>query len=81
MTANVRSLVRMMPKRVEDASDPDNYNVPHTAVTYLMNADGGDMAHFLDGADVEHVANKMRDLRASILPAEERCGSRPDPQR
>jgi protein SCO1/2 len=49
-------------RRVEDASDPGNYTVPHTAVTYLMNADGGYLAHFLDGTDVEQMASRIREL-------------------
>jgi protein SCO1/2 len=60
----VKLRFRVFAQRVEDASDPDNYNVPHTAVTYLMSADGGYMAHFLDGTDVEQIANKMRELLA-----------------
>jgi protein SCO1 len=58
----VKLRFRVFARRVEDASDPDNYNVPHTAVTYLMNADGGYMAHFLDGTDVEQMVNKIREL-------------------
>jgi protein SCO1/2 len=60
----VKLRFRVFARRVEDASDPDNYNVPHTAVTYLMNADGGYVTHFLDGTDVEHMANKIRELLA-----------------
>jgi hypothetical protein len=29
-----------------------------------MSADGGYMAHFLDGTDVEQMANKIRELLA-----------------
>jgi protein SCO1/2 len=58
----VKLRFRVFARRVEDRSDPGNYNVPHTAVTYLMNADGGYMAHFLDGTDVEQMVNKIREL-------------------
>jgi protein SCO1/2 len=58
----VKLRFRVFARRVEDASDPGNYNVPHTAVTYLMNADGGYVAHFLDGADVEQIANRIQEL-------------------
>jgi protein SCO1 len=60
----VKFRFRVFARRVEDAFDPGNYNVPHTAVTYLMSADGGYMAHFLDGTDVEQMANKIRELLA-----------------
>lgn len=60
----VKLRFRVFARRVDDASDPDNYNVPHTAVTYLMNADGGYMAHFLDGTDVEKMASRIRELLA-----------------
>jgi protein SCO1 len=60
----VKLRFRVFARRVQDGCDPDNYNVPHTAVTYLMNADGGYVAHFLDGTDVEQMANKIRELLA-----------------
>jgi protein SCO1/2 len=58
----VKLRFRVFARRVEDASDPGNYNVPHTAVTYLMNADGGYLAHFLDGTDVEQMVSRIREL-------------------
>jgi protein SCO1/2 len=58
----VKLRFRVFAQRVEDGSDPGNYNVPHTAVTYLMNADGGYLAHFLDGTDVEHMADRIQEL-------------------
>jgi protein SCO1/2 len=58
----VKLRFRVFAQRVDDASDPDNYTIPHTAVTYLMNADGGYLAHFLDGSDVEQIANRIREL-------------------
>jgi protein SCO1/2 len=60
----VKLRFRVFARRVEDASDPDNYNVPHTAVTYLISAEGGHMTHFLDGTDVEQIASKIRELLA-----------------
>jgi protein SCO1/2 len=60
----VKLRFRVFARRVEDASDPGGYNVPHTAVTYLMNSDGGYMANFLDGTDGEQMANKIRELLA-----------------
>ena len=60
----VKLRFRVFAQRVEDTANPDNYNVPHTAVTYLMNADGGYVAHFLDGTGVEQMANKIQELIA-----------------
>jgi protein SCO1 len=56
--------LRVFARRVEDTSDPQRYNVPHTAVTYLMKPDGGYLAHWLDGTDVEKMANKIEELLA-----------------
>jgi protein SCO1/2 len=58
----VKLRFRVFAQRVDNASDPGNYNVPHTAVTYLMSADGGYMAHFLDGTDVGEMAERIREL-------------------
>jgi protein SCO1 len=60
----VKFRFRVFARRVEDASDPGNYNVPHTAVTYLMNSDGCYMAHFLDGTDIEQMAGRIQELLA-----------------
>jgi protein SCO1/2 len=60
----VKLRFRVFAHRVADASDPANYNVPHTAVTYLMNPDGGYMAHFLDGTDVDRLVARIRELIA-----------------
>ena len=60
----VKLRFRVFARRVEDGSDPGNYNVPHTAVTYLMDADGGYRAHFLDGTDAEQMASRIQKLLA-----------------
>jgi protein SCO1 len=58
----VKLRFRVFAQRVEDASDPGSYNVPHTAVTYLMNVGGGYVAHFLDGTNVEQMAGRIQEL-------------------
>ena len=39
---------KVFAQRRETPDDPEGYDVPHTAIAYLLGPDGGYVAHFLD---------------------------------
>ena len=55
---------RVFAERRPDAGDPDGYGVPHTAITYLIGADGLYLGHFLDGGGAAELAERIAALLA-----------------
>lgn len=43
-------------RRREDPDEPDGYALPHSALTYLIGADGEYVHHWLDSATVDDIA-------------------------
>lgn len=46
----------------EDADADENYDVPHTAMTFVLGADGGYLTHFGEGANVDTIVARLRSL-------------------
>jgi protein SCO1 len=46
----------------EDPDERGDYDVPHTAMTFVMGRDGGYVTHFGDAASAETVAERLGDI-------------------
>lgn len=49
-------------KAEEDEADPTAYLVDHSSITYLMDGDGGYMAHFSHGTRADAMAERLKAL-------------------
>ena len=50
----------MFATRAADAQDPDGYAVPHTAISYLLDAEGRLVDHFADVLSAQDVSARIR---------------------
>jgi len=53
----VKARYRVFAQRVDDAGG--GYDVPHTAVSYLIDRDGGYVAHYLDGMPASEMISRI----------------------
>lgn len=53
---------RVFAERKADPDDPDGYAVPHTAITYLMDRNGGYLAHFPESLPEQEVLQRISAL-------------------
>lgn len=60
---------RVFAERKADPDDPDGYAVPHTAITYLMDRDGGYLAHFPESLPEQEVLQRISVLLDSASAA------------
>ena len=56
---------RLAARRASDPDEPDGYRVPHTAIAYLLDAEGRCLSHFADALAAEEVLDRMRLLLAT----------------
>ncbi len=62
-----KAAFRVFARRVSDPDEPNGYRVPHTAIAYLLDAEGRCLAHFADALAAEEVLDRMRPLLATQL--------------
>jgi protein SCO1/2 len=62
----VKSNFRVFARRVADPFNVDEYNVPHTAIAYLLDIDGKFLADFNDSIPLDEMVER---LRGHLLPA------------
>lgn len=55
---------RVFARRAPDPNNPDDYVVPHTAITYVLDSDGHYAMHFTDAVDEAEIAARLRLLVA-----------------
>jgi len=48
--------------KMEEGSEPDDYLMDHSSVTYLMGPDGAFRLHFTHGTDAETMAARIREI-------------------
>jgi protein SCO1 len=53
---------RVFAQKKADASAPDGYVVPHTALTYVLDPSGAYVTHFADTVSAEEMAQQLRVL-------------------
>lgn len=53
---------RVFAQEKPDPEDPDDYAVPHTAFTYLLDPEGAYVTHFPDHVSAESMAERLREL-------------------
>lgn len=51
---------RVFARRAADPLDPEGYAVPHTAVTYVLDADGDFLTHFPDTVGADRMVEALR---------------------
>ncbi|HKJ73921.1 MAG TPA: SCO family protein [Alphaproteobacteria bacterium] len=56
----VKSTYRVFARKVANPADPDGYDVPHSALTYLLDTQGSYRAHYADTVDEETLAERLR---------------------
>lgn len=56
----VKALYRVFASRAADPDDATGYQMPHTALTYLIGPDGRYVAHFTDAIEEDELANRLR---------------------
>lgn len=60
----VKAAYKVFAKRAADPDDPASYQMPHTALTYLVGPDGRYVAHFADAVEedalVDRIAGALR---------------------
>jgi protein SCO1 len=56
----IKSIYRVFAKRVDDPENPSNYQVPHTALTYLIDPNGDYVTHFTDAVKENELTDRLR---------------------
>ena len=60
---------RVFAQKKSDATEPDGYVIPHTALTYLLDPNGDYLTHFADTIDELELATHLRKITASGVVA------------
>jgi protein SCO1 len=53
---------RVFARRAPDPADPAAYDMPHTAITYLIDPDGLYVTHFMQGATASTIVSSLQGL-------------------
>lgn len=56
----MKAAYKVFAQRREDPDNPDGYDMPHTAFTFLLDREGDYLAHFIDAGDTREFADKLR---------------------
>lgn len=56
---------RVFSTKVADPDDPDSYQTPHSAFTFVLGPDGRYRAHFTDAVDEDEMVERLEALLAS----------------
>lgn len=59
---HVKGTFRVFAQRKDDHTGRGGYDVPHTAITYLIDPQGKIAAHFTDALSAEEIAGRLRSL-------------------
>jgi protein SCO1/2 len=58
----VRANYRVFAARRADPDDPEGYDMPHSALTYVVGPDGKLIAHFADTVEADKVLERLLEL-------------------
>lgn len=53
---------RVFSTEVADTDDPDSYQMPHTAFTYVLGTDGTYLTHFTDATDEDELVTRLSSI-------------------
>lgn len=53
---------RVFSAEVADRDDPDSYQMPHTAFTYVLRPDGTYLTHFTDATDEDELVRRLSSI-------------------
>ncbi len=56
----MKAAYKVFAERRDDPDNPDGYDVPHTAFTFLLDRQGKYCAHFVDAGDAMELADKIK---------------------
>ncbi len=59
---SARIAFKVFAEREANPDRPDDYAVPHSALTYVLDEEGRYVTHFLDVADAERVLTRLRSI-------------------
>jgi protein SCO1/2 len=59
---SARVAFKVFAEREANADRPDDYAVPHSALTYVLDDEGQYVTHFLDVADAERILTRLRGI-------------------
>lgn len=65
----VRKVFHVFANRKDDSDDPDGYDMPHTAFSYVVGPDGILLDHMSDAVDLEEMTKGLRKILASSTDA------------
>lgn len=57
-----KSAFRIFAQRKENPANPEDYQIAHTAIAYLIGPDGNYLAHFPDATDADIIIARLDDL-------------------
>lgn len=57
-----RSAFRVFAGRRADPNDPEGYEVPHSALTYLIDPEGKYLTHFADTVEAPRIVERLKQL-------------------
>lgn len=60
------SAFRVFARRTADPADPDGYQMPHSAFTYVMAPDGGYVTHFTDAVGAVELEQRLAAILAAL---------------
>ncbi len=53
---------RVFATTVADPDDPHNYQMPHSAFTYVLGPDGAYLTHFTDAVDEDELVTRLSSI-------------------
>ena len=59
---NAKKSFRVFSTTVTDPDDPDSYQMPHSAFTYVLGPDGSYITHFTDAVDEDELVSRLSSL-------------------
>jgi protein SCO1/2 len=60
--ADARSSFRVFARKVADPDDPDGYQMPHSAFTYVLDEEGSYLTHVTDAVGEDELADLLSEL-------------------
>ncbi|WP_225625941.1 SCO family protein [Streptomyces werraensis] len=59
---SARAAFKVFAQREANPDRPDDYAVPHSALTYVLDTNGRYVTHFLDITDAERILTRLRNI-------------------
>ncbi len=63
--ADAKSSFRVFARKVADPDDPHGYQMPHSAFTYILDAEGNYLTHVTDAVGQDELVDLFNELSSS----------------